>query len=598
MILTLENISKSFGEKILLDEVNLYVNDNDKIGIVGVNGTGKTTFLKIATQTEEPDKGRVIQSNGVKIGYLPQVPEFEKSVTVLEQVFINASTETKMLMEYEAKTILNKLGITEHDKDVNLLSVGQRKRVAIASVLVNPCELLVLDEPTNHLDNDMIAWLENYLIRYRGALLMVTHDRYFLDRVSNKIVELDKGNLYSYDGNYSKYLELKALREDMEFSTERKKQTLYKKELAWIQRGARARGTKAKGRIQEFEKLKDELGTETEERLELSSVSSRLGKKTIEINNISKSYDNKVIVKNFEYNVLRNARIGIVGSNGAGKSTLLNIIAGRILPDGGFVEIGSTVKLGYFSQEAEEVDDSQRVVEYIKNIAEIVETRDGKITATQMLEKFLFTSDVQYNSIFRLSGGERRRLFLLSILMKAPNILLLDEPTNDLDIETLTILEDYLESFDGAVIAVSHDRYFLDKVANNILELPGDNTGSVKEYNGGYSDYMAVRVVEERGSIEVKQKEIKKDTEIREKPKKLKFSYKEEKEYETIDEDITNLEAKITDFEKQLEKYATDYVKLQELMDEKQRLEDQLDEKMSRWVYLNDLAERIENQRN
>ncbi len=598
MILTLENISKSFGEKILLDEVNLYVNDNDKIGIVGVNGTGKTTFLKIATQTEEPDKGRVIQSNGVKIGYLPQVPEFEKSVTVLEQVFINASTETKMLMEYEAKTILNKLGITEHDKDVNLLSVGQRKRVAIASVLVNPCELLVLDEPTNHLDNDMIAWLENYLIRYRGALLMVTHDRYFLDRVSNKIVELDKGNLYSYDGNYSKYLELKALREDMEFSTERKKQTLYKKELAWIQRGARARGTKAKGRIQEFEKLKDELGTETEERLELSSVSSRLGKKTIEINNISKSYDNKVIVKNFEYNVLRNARIGIVGSNGAGKSTLLNIIAGRILPDGGFVEIGSTVKLGYFSQEAEEVDDSQRVIDYIKNIAEIVETRDGKITATQMLEKFLFTSDVQYNSIFRLSGGERRRLFLLSILMKAPNILLLDEPTNDLDIETLTILEDYLESFDGAVIAVSHDRYFLDKVANNILELPGDNTGSVKEYNGGYSDYMAVRVVEERGSIEVKQKEIKKDTEIKEKPKKLKFSYKEEKEYETIDGDIANLEAKITDFEKQLEKYATDYVKLQELMDEKQRLEDQLDEKMSRWVYLNDLAERIENQRN
>ena len=596
MILTLENISKSFGEKILLDNIYLYINDGDKIGFVGVNGTGKSTMLKIAAHIEEPDSGNVVYSNGARVCYLPQDPEFNENTTVLEQVFINSSSETKMLMEYEAKSILNKLGITEFDRDVNILSVGQRKRVAIASALVNPCELLILDEPTNHLDNDMILWLENYLIRYKGAILMVTHDRYFLDRISNKIVELDKGNIYSYDGNYSKFLELKALREENDTNSERKRQSLYKKELAWIQRGARARSTKAKGRIQEFEKLKDQMGTEIEEKLELSSVSSRLGKKTIEIKNISKSFVDKVIVENFEYTVIRDARLGIVGKNGAGKSTLLNIIAGRIKPDSGLVDIGSTVKLGYFSQETDEVDVSLRVIDYIKGIAEIVETTDGKITATQMLERFLFTPDVQYNTIAKLSGGERRRLFLLSILMKAPNILLLDEPTNDLDIETLTILEDYLESFDGAVITVSHDRYFLDKVVNTILELPGD--GTVRKYNGGYSDYIAARIVEEKNSVDDKPKISKNDDkEIREKPKKLKFTFKEQREYETIDEDIANLELKIETIENKLEKYATDYVKLQELMDEKHNAENALEEKMGRWVYLNDLAEQIEMQK-
>jgi ATP-binding cassette subfamily F protein uup len=598
MILTLENISKSFGEKILLDNVSLYINDDDKIGFVGVNGTGKSTLLKIAAQIEEPDNGNIVYSSGARVCYLQQVPEFMENTTVLEQIFINASSETKVLMEYEAKSILNKLGITEFDKDVNLLSVGQRKRVAIASALVNPCELLILDEPTNHLDNDMIIWLENYLTKFSGAILMVTHDRYFLDRVSNKIVELDKGNLFSYEGNYSKFLELKSLREESELSSERKKQTLYKKELAWIQRGARARSTKAKGRIQEFEKLKDQLGTDIEEKLELSSVSSRLGKKTIEINKISKSYEDKVIVNDFEYIVLRDARIGIVGRNGAGKSTLLNILAGRIKPDSGYIDIGSTVKLGYFSQEADDVDTSQRVIDYIKSIAEIVETREGKITATQMLERFLFTADVQYNSISRLSGGERRRLFLLSILMRAPNILLLDEPTNDLDIETLTILEDYLESFDGAVITVSHDRYFLDKVVNTILELPGDGSGKVKEYNGGYSDYMAAKISEERNNSDGKKDEKKEILEVREKTKKLKFSFKEEKEYATIDEDIATLEVKISYLENQLEKHATDYSKLQELMEEKQAAEEQLEEKMNRWIYLNDLAEQIENKKN
>ncbi|WP_313340086.1 ABC-F family ATP-binding cassette domain-containing protein [Sedimentibacter sp.] len=596
MILTLENISKSFGEKALLDDVTLYINDNDKIGFVGVNGTGKSTLLKIASLIEEPDSGNVVYSNGVRVCYLPQDPEFNKNTTVLEQVFINASTETKVLMEYEAKSILNKLCITEFDKDVNILSVGQRKRVAIASALVNPCELLILDEPTNHLDNGMILWLENYLKRYKGAILMVTHDRYFLDRISNRIVELDKGSIYSYEGSYSKFLELKALREENDMSSERKKQALYKKEYAWIQRGARARGTKAKGRIQEFEKLKEQIGTDSEEKLELSSVSSRLGKKTIEIKNISKSYDEKVIVEHFEYIVTRDARIGIVGNNGAGKSTLLNIIAGRIRPDSGYVDIGSTVKLGYFSQEADDVDDSQRVIDYIKGIAEIVETREGKITASQMLERFLFTPDVQYNTIYRLSGGERRRLFLLSILMKAPNILLLDEPTNDLDIETLTILEDYIEGFDGAVITVSHDRYFLDKVVKTILELPGDNTGTVREYNGGYSDYAAAWIAEDRSREEVKKYEKKEFTEIREKPRKLKFSFKEEKEYGTIDEDIANLEAIIADLESQMGVHAADYVKLQKLMDEKQETEQQLEEKMNRWIYLNDLAEQIEKQ--
>ncbi len=598
MILTLENISKRYGEKNLLDNINLYINDNDKIGVVGVNGTGKSTLLKIAIREDEPDSGNIIISNGVRIGYLPQVPEFEDNVTVLEQVFLNSSTETKMFMEYEARSILNKLGIIEHEKSVNLLSAGQRKRVAIAGALVNPCELLILDEPTNHLDNEMILWLENYLIKYKGAILMVTHDRYFLDRVSNRIVELNNGSLYNYEGNYSKFLELKAVREDSVISTERKKQALYKQELAWIQRGARARGTKAKGRIQEFEKLKEQLGNEAEEKLELSSVSSRLGRKTIEIKHISKSFGDKVIFSNFEYIVLRDARIGIVGSNGAGKSTLLNVLAGRIQPDGGYVDIGSTVKLGYFLQEAGDIDTSQRVIDYIKDIAEIVVTKDGKITAAQMLERFLFTPDVQYNTIARLSGGERRRLFLLSILMKAPNILLLDEPTNDLDIETLTILEDYLESFDGAVITVSHDRYFLDKVVNTILELSGDNTGIIREYNGGYSDYIIVRTTEDKSSEEAKKYVKKELNEIREKPKKLKFSFKEEKEYETIDEDIAKLEERLTNLESQLEIHATDYVKLQELMDKKHEIEQKLEEKINRWIYLNDLAVQIGNQNN
>lgn len=595
MILTLNKISKSYGEKILLNNVDLFINRDEKIGVVGVNGTGKSTLLKIVSQLEESDSGEIIKRPGDRICYLSQNPAFQINTTVLEQVFLNSSTETKQLMEYEAKSILNKLGITEFDKDVNLLSVGQRKRVAIASALVNPCELLVLDEPTNHLDNDMILWLEKYLIKYTGSILMVTHDRYFLDRVTNRIIELDKGNLFSYEGNYSKFLELKSMREESEISTERKKQSLFRKELSWIQRGARARGTKAKGRIEQFEKLSEELGIETSDKLELSSVSTRLGRKTIEIKNISKSFGDKKIVEDFEYTVKRNARIGIVGMNGAGKSTLLNMIAKRIEPDSGVVEIGDTVKIGYFSQESEIMDETIKVIDYIKNIAEIVETVDGNITASQMLEKFLFPADLQYNTIQRLSGGERRRLFLLSIIMRAPNILLLDEPTNDLDIQTLTILEDYLETFSGAVITVSHDRYFLDKVVDMIFELPGD--GTVKQYNGGYSDYLEMRIFDEKQFILEKPKvpkENKSDNTF--KPKKLKFTFKEQQEYSTIDEDIANLELKIEMFEKELERNSTDYVKLQELMDEKNITEKKLEEKMDRWVYLNDLKDQINNQ--
>jgi len=595
MILTLNKISKSYGEKILLNNIDLFIKRDDKIGVVGVNGTGKSTLLKIVSQLEESDRGEIIKRPGDRICYLSQNPTFQNDTTVLEQVFLNSSTETKQLMEYEAKSILNKLGITEFDKDVNLLSVGQRKRVAIASALVNPCELLVLDEPTNHLDNDMILWLEKYLIKYTGSILMVTHDRYFLDRVTNRIIELDKGNLYSYEGNYSEFLELKTMREESEISTERKKQSLFRKELSWIQRGARARGTKAKGRIEQFEKLSDELGVETSDKLELSSVSTRLGRKTIEIKNISKSFGDKKIVEDFEYTVNRNARIGIVGMNGAGKSTLLNMIAKRIEPDIGVIEIGDTVKIGYFSQESEIMDETIKVIDYIKNIAEIVETVDGNITASQMLEKFLFPADLQYNTIQRLSGGERRRLFLLSIIMRAPNILLLDEPTNDLDIQTLTILEDYLDTFSGAVITVSHDRYFLDKVVDMIFELIGD--GTVKQYNGGYSDYLEMRTFDEKQLSQEKTKvpkENKSDNIF--KPKKLKFTFKEQQEYSTIDVDIAELESKIEKLEKELEKNSTDYVKLQELMDEKNIIEKKLEEKMDRWVYLNDFADQIANQ--
>lgn len=522
---------------------------------------------------------------------MPQNPIFGENISILEQVFHGSSSDEKELKDYEAKTILTKLGITEFDADVSLLSGGEKKRVAIASALVNPSEILILDEPTNHLDNDMVQWLENYLQRFNGAILMVTHDRYFLDRVTNRIVEISKGSLYSYQTNYTKYLELKAEREEMEISTERKNKSLYRRELEWIMRGARARSTKSKERIERFDKLSSREKPTAREKLNLNSVTTRLGKKTIEINGISKSYGDRQLIQDFVHIVLRDARIGIIGKNGCGKSTLLKIITGEEAPDSGKVVKGETVKIGYFSQESEEMDTSIRVIDYIRGISESIETVDGNLTATQMLEKFLFPADLQWNIIEKLSGGERRRLYLLRVLMDAPNILLLDEPSNDLDIDTLVILEDYLESFNGAVIVVSHDRYFLDKVVDRIFEFQDD--GTLKQYVGGYSDYL------EQRTAQTNQQKIESSKPHTQKPKQrqAKFTYKEQLEYEEIENIIADLEEQLTKLEETIQLEATNYSRLQELTVEKEQLEKTMNEKMERWVYLNDLAEQIAEKR-
>jgi len=592
MLLTAENISKSYTEKPLLSKITLYVNEGDKIGVIGINGTGKSTFLKILAGQEEADSGKLIKSTNLRIEYLPQNPIFEEEQSVLEQVLFGLSKEAAESKAYEAKTILTKLGITDFDAPMGILSGGQKKRVAIAAALLHPCEVLVLDEPTNHLDNEMIEWLEGYLIKYNGAIIMVTHDRYFLDRIANRIVEIENGGLYGYPGNYSKYLELKAQREEMEIASERKRQTLYRKELEWIRRGAQARSTKSKGRIQRFEALKESLGSEETQKLEMDSLSSRLGKKTVEIKNITKKFGNKTVINHFEYIILRNARIGIVGKNGWGKSTLLNIISGNLEPDSGEVILGPTVKIGYFSQNCEDMDLSLRPIDYIRGIAEIIETSAGTVTAAQMLECFLFPSALQWTQISRLSGGERRRLYLLGILMGAPNILLLDEPTNDLDIQTLGILEDYLERFNGAVVAVSHDRYFLDKVAETILEF-GEN-GTIRESIGGYTDYLA-GLLSKEDSAQEKQAPEKKAAVTRERSEtKLKLSFSEQHELKNIDGEIADLEGRLSDLEEQIQAEASDYVKLSELAAQKEETEKALDLKMERWVYLNDLVEKIE----
>lgn len=594
MLLSAEKITKFYSEKILLQDVSLYLNEGDKIGVVGVNGTGKSTFLKIIAGVEEPDSGIISKNPGIKIEYLEQNPQWDENLTILEQVLVGSPSENNENKDYEAKAILTKLGITEFDKQLCNLSGGQKKRVAIASALVHPCDVLILDEPTNHLDNEMVVWLENYLIKYSGAIIMVTHDRYFLDRVTNKIVEIDNGNLYSYSANYSGFLELKAQREESEIATERKRQSLLKKELEWIQRGPRARGTKSKDRIARFEELSERPGITESAKLELSSVSTRLGKKTVEINNISKQFGERQIISDFEHCILRDARIGIVGKNGCGKTTLLNMISGKIQPDSGSVSVGETVKMGYFSQNCEEMDLSLRVIDYIKDIAGTVETVDGRITASQMLEKFLFTPDLQYTTIGRLSGGERRRLYLLSILMEAPNILLLDEPTNDLDIQTLTILEDYLTQFSGAVVTVSHDRYFLDKVVDTIFEFQGD--GTIKKCLGYYSDYLANNIAQEKKpKAEVNKNEYKKPNSNN---TKLKLTFREQREFETIDSDIAELEEKISDLSDRIQLESSDYVQLQEILAEKETIEKALEEKMERWVYLNDLVEKIAEAQN
>lgn len=591
------NITKSYSERILLKSISLHINEGDRIGIVGINGTGKSTFLKIIAGAETPDSGAISKATGLKIGYLPQNPVFEENNTILEQVFKGASKQIEELKVYEAKTILTKLGFTDFEKNVSLLSGGEKKRVSIASALIHPSDILILDEPTNHIDNEMVQWLEKYLLKYTGAILMVTHDRYFLDRITNRIVEIDNGSLYSYDANYSKFLELKALREEIEIGTERKRRSFLRKELEWISRGARARSTKSKARIEQFEQLSQKEGPIAAQKLDINSVTTRLGKKTVQINGISKSFDGRPIIKDFEYILLRNDRIGIIGKNGCGKSTLLKMICGRIAPDTGTIEIGDTVKIGYFSQECEQMDTSLRVIDYIRGIAENIVTADGVLTASQMLEKFLFPADQQWNTIERLSGGERRRLFLLRTIMDAPNILLMDEPTNDLDIMTLMILEDYLESFNGAIVVVSHDRYFLNKVADKIFVFQND--GTLKQYLGGYADYH--QQIEKTASLKPKEHSLKPSVvNVRPKdaiPKKAKFTYKEQQEYLVIDSVIADLETQIDSTKKEIETEASNYVRLEELLERAATLESLLHEKMERWLYLNDIAEKISAQK-
>jgi len=626
-LLSAENITKSYSEKPLLNHINLGINEGDKIGVIGINGTGKSTLLKIVAGIEQPDEGRTIKGNSVTIEYLSQNPYFHPEATVLEQVFKGESAIMKLIREYEkalqdpntpsekiiklshdmdvlngwsveneAKAILTKLGISQFQEKVGTLSGGQKKRIALASALINPADLLILDEPTNHLDNDTIDWLEEHLNKRKGALLMITHDRYFLDRVVNEIIELDKGSLYVYKGNYSNFLEKKMEREEREAGTERKRQGLLRKELAWIRRGARARTTKQKARIERFEKLNERDMDLDDEKLEISLTSSRLGKKVIELEHINKAYNEKKVVHDFSYVLLRNDRVGIVGPNGSGKSTLINIIGGKIQPDSGNMEVGETVKIGIFSQETYHMDDNLRVIEYIREGAEYLTTSEGdKISASQMLERFLFPSALQWSLISKLSGGEKRRLHLLRVLMESPNVLLLDEPTNDLDIETLTILEDYIENFPGAVIAVSHDRYFLDKIADKIFSF--GEKGKIVQYTGNYSDFKENRTMESENEEILHEKKVKnKDTENKdnlEKDRPLKFTYKEQKEYVEIDHDIACLEEKIQEIENKLGGVSTDYILLQQLMTEKEELEKQLENKMERWMYLNELAERI-----
>jgi len=637
-ILTIENISKSYGEKVLFKDVSFGISEGEKIGIIGVNGTGKSTFLKVIAGIEQPDSGQIAIGNRVRIQYLAQNPAFDPNATVLEQVFRGDSPEMKTVWSYtetmqqvelapndealqkklihwshemdrlnvwqlesEAKMVLSKLGITAFDAKVGTLSGGQRKRVAMAAALIQPCELLILDEPTNHIDHASVIWLEQYLQKRRGALLMITHDRYFLDRVVGRMLELDHGQLYSYDANYSRFLELKAEREERELASEQKRQNLFRNELAWIRRGAKARTTKQKARIDRFEKLQEQEGPRQNSKVDVSVASSRLGKKILEIEHLSKQIEGKQLIRDFEYIAVREDRVGIIGPNGSGKSTLLNMIAGRIAPDEGSIVMGPTVKLGYFSQENQEMNESMRVIEYIKEIAEVVQTADGSsITAAQMLERFLFTPTMQWTPIAKLSGGEKRRLYLLSVLMSAPNVLLLDEPTNDLDIQTLTVLEDYLDDFSGVVFVVSHDRFFLDRTVEKIIAFEGD--GKIRHHVGNFTEYEEYMAKYGEGSSASSggngnggssgPREQSSEPK-REKQERLKFSYKEQKEYDEIDGVIEKTEQMLATVAKQMEEAFSDSARLQELLEEQRKLEEQLEELMERWTYLNELADKI-----
>ena len=640
-LITIEHLTKSYTERLLFDDTAFSINEGEKVGLIGINGTGKSTLLKIVAGLEEPDDGSVVRRRNLYIRYLPQIPVFTAGDTVLDAIVRDNASEphfsSREEIEASAKNILTRLGIYDFDEKVEHLSGGQRKRVALTSVLLSTADLLILDEPTNHLDSEMADWLEDYLKKFRGALLMITHDRYFLDSVTNRIVELDKGKLYSYQTNYEGFVKLKAERIDIAVASERKRQSILKTELAWMQRGARARSTKQKAHIQRYEALRDMDAPEFDKEVEMESISSRLGRTTVEVKDLCKSYGNKVLLKDFTYIFLKNDRVGIIGPNGSGKSTLMKMIAGWVQPDSGSIEIGQTVKIGYFSQENEAMDESLKVIDYIRNVAEYVQTKDGSISASQMLERFLFPGSVQYTTISRLSGGEKRRLYLLRILMDAPNVLLLDEPTNDLDIRTLTILEDYLDSFQGIVITVSHDRYFLDRMVRRIFAFEGD--GKVVQYEGGFTDYQAAYLLKHpellggsagrgkngaagdsygrgaagsvgaaggngaAGSLDQNAADAddlnaagagkKSSQDGRAHQKKLKFSYKEQREWDTIEDEIAGLEAEIEALDGQIAESATNYGKLNQLMTEKAEKEALLEEKMDRWMYLQELAEKI-----
>lgn len=596
MIVSAEKISKSYSEKILLQQCSMFINEKERIGVIGLNGAGKSTLLKIIAGAEQPDAGIVTIQTGARIAYLPQNPSLDGDRTVLEQVLANVKAEQKGVQEYQAQSILHKLGIASFKDKVGNLSGGQKKRVAMASALITPCDLLILDEPTNHLDNDMITWLESTLIKYSGAVLLVTHDRYFLDRVVTKIAEVSKGSVFFYEANYSKYLELKAQREEMELGAARKRKSLLRKELEWMSRGARARGTKSKSRIERFEALNETVTNTPAEKLELSSVTTRLGRKTVEINHLTKGFGEKQLILNFSHMLARDARIGIVGKNGAGKSTLLNLISGRLMPDSGEVVVGDTVKIAYFTQECVDMDLSFRVIDYIKSFGESIETTEGRVTASQMLEKFLFPAELQWNTIGRLSGGERRRLYLLTLLMSAPNILLLDEPTNDLDIDTLMLLEDYLEDFQGAVLVVSHDRFFLDKAVDLIFELGED--GTIQKYQGTYSAYLETkRFKQEEQAAEKAERAVPRKRISHNPLQKVKFTFKEQREYDVIDSQIAALEEEQRQNEADITAAASDFEKLQVLLSRKEELAAQMSEKTERWFYLSEIAEKMSGEK-
>lgn len=607
-ILNIEHIHKIFGDKVIFDDISCGIDQGEKIGIIGVNGTGKTTLLRVIAGEEEPDEGQVITQNGIRISWLPQTPEFPQHMTILDYV-AEGKWQKDWSTESEARRMLNTLGITDQNSNMDNLSGGEKKRVALARMLLNPADILILDEPTNHLDGEMVTWLEDFLRNFRGTVIMVTHDRYFLDRVANRILEISHGKLYSYAGDYSRFLELKAQREEMELASDRKRRSVLRMELEWAARGCRARSTKQRARLDRLEALKAGKTPVKDQNVEMDSVETRMGKKTVEFHHVSKSIEGRLLINDFDYIVLRDQRLGIIGPNGCGKSTLLKMVEGLVTPDSGEIQIGETIRIGYLAQNVPDMDGRQRVIDYIREVAEYVPTKEGRITASQMLERFLFDPAMQYTPVEKLSGGEKRRLYLLKVLMEAPNVLLLDEPGNDLDIPTMTILEDYLDSFSGIVITVSHDRYFLDNVVNRIMAFEGD--GQLVQYEGGYTDYLEAKArkgqtLETRSDMagssrnempEPEKKKSSADTWKQNRKQKLKFTYKEQKEFETIDDDIAALEERLEQIDKEMAVNATNAGKLRELSEEQQETQQKLDEKMDRWVYLNDLAEQIEAQK-